>query len=122
VSTHICTRIVTYSSIKPVVQTALSEKEMDSVFFVLFFDSKAHKEVDDFVHLWNLEFVDVLLLVVVSMVFTGKGGRSPAIDHCPTVSITVRSFIYLVPSHDFLLCVCTFSYFSSACLRVGPHL
>jgi len=53
----------------------------------------------------------------MSVVFTGKGRRSFAIDHCPTVAITVRSFICLVPSHGFLLRVCTSSYFSSACLR-----
>ena len=35
------------------------------IHFFLFFDTKAHKEVDGFVHLWNLEFVDVLLLVAV---------------------------------------------------------
>ena len=38
------------------------------------------------------------------MVFTGTD-RSSAIDHCPSDAITVRSFIYLVLSSDFFLCV-----------------
>jgi len=83
------TRIVTYCSIKPVVQTALSEKKNVLALFFLFFDTKAHKEVDGFVHLQNVESVDILLLpVVVPVVFTVRTEGLPVVV---SVVFTVRT-------------------------------
>ena len=81
----------------------------------LFFDTKAHKEVDGFVHLWDEEFVDVLLLVVVSVVFTGKDRRSSAIDHCPTLAKNC-SLICLLSSVPWFLVMWVYFLLFFICL------
>ena len=45
-----------------------------------------------------------------------KDRSSSAVDHCPNVAVTIRSFIYLFASHDFLLDVCVCVPSISICL------
>lgn len=77
--------------------------------------AKVHRKLEVFLLLLKLEFDNA----VVSVLFTSKGRRSSEINHCSTIMIPIRSFIYLYLSHNSLQFVdffLFFSYLSTPCL------